>query len=436
MNKTIKKMIALGMGATMLLGTGAMALATDLSNYPAPFVKDGVFVGKIVIGEKAQSIDTVGALDIAASLQRSASAVVSTSGSSTTVEGGYRLDTPSDRIYLLEGFSIDSVTKDNLNLLSDNSFEDGEGTAYDYTQSIVFSKAQYIGATKHTEDTLDDFEAFDLSTTISPSSYLYVDKVDFTKTVNATKDSIIGQKIRLFGNDYTFSSESTGGASGKLVLYGSSEEVSITANDEATKTINGIDYTIKVIGFSSSGDKATITVNGVTDSVTQGNSKTIGGLKIYAKSVSSWNNGIDGFATLQLGANKLIFTNGEVVQAGSSETDIDGTYATIGGAPDAMTSLYIYNNAKDSSGPASYIGRGDPYIDPAFGSFKISYESDNYELGGPYSDIIAAQTIDSNRISATMTPADGAENTIYFDYGGQLAYDSNKGIKSALYRNG
>ncbi len=39
--KAIKKIVALGAGATMVGATLLGAMATDLSNYPAPFVQDG-----------------------------------------------------------------------------------------------------------------------------------------------------------------------------------------------------------------------------------------------------------------------------------------------------------------------------------------------------------------------------------------------------------
>jgi len=322
MNKTIKKIVAIGMGAAMLAGTVGMALATDLSNYPAPFVDNGVFVGKIVIGEKAMSIDTVGALDIAASLQRAASTVVSSSGSSTTVEGGFRLDTAGDRIYLNQTYSVDSVTKDNLNLLSDNEFDDASGTVYKYTQSVTFAKSVAGGDKpltygQHNMGSVDSFLGFDTTsaTPTSAAAALYTAEVDFSKAINASDSDVIGQKIVLFGKELTFSSE-TDLSQNKIVLYGSSEEVSLSPKDDVTKTVSGKDYEVKVIGFSSDGSKVTISVNGATDSITQATSKTIGGLKIYAKSVSSWNNGIDGFATLQLGAQKLTLENGQNVATG------------------------------------------------------------------------------------------------------------------------
>ena len=87
MNKTIKKIVAVAAIGVFGMSSIAAAHALDLSNYPAPFINNGAFVGKIVIGENAKAIDTVGALDIAASLQRDASMATSTSGTVTTTNG-------------------------------------------------------------------------------------------------------------------------------------------------------------------------------------------------------------------------------------------------------------------------------------------------------------------------------------------------------------
>jgi hypothetical protein len=418
MNKTIKKIAALSMGATMLAGTAAMALATDLSNYPAPFVKDGVFVGKIVIGEKAAAIDTVGALDIAASLQRSATTKVASSGSSTSVEGGFRLDTTGDRIYFNEAISVDSVSKDNLALLADGQFEDDEGTVYDYTQSVVFSKSQNLTFGQHGDSDVDSYLAFDLST--SASSQFYTTKIDFTKTLNTTNDNVIGNKITLFGNEYTFSSEST---SDKVVLYGSAEEVSLTTKDEVTKTVEGKEYKVKVIGFSSTGSKVTLQVNGATDSISEGSTKTIGGLKVYVKSVSSWNNGIDGFSTLQLGANKVVLQDGQAVQVGTSESDVDGTQVDIGGTATALTYIYVKAFASDSD--FDVLKAGGDFVDPTWGTFKITFPDSTFALTADSRDAIEVSESGSSRVIAKLPIIGGTTKTVYFNYGGALKWDSS-----------
>jgi len=446
MNKTIKKIVALGMGATMLAGTAAMALAaSDLSTYPAPFVKDGVFVGKIVLGEKAVSIDTIGALDIAASLQRAASTTVSSSGSATHVSGGFSLDTSGDRIYLGDRVSVDSATKDNLDILKDNTFEDSSGTDYGYTQSIVFGRtAANTGAAslsygQHSVSSVDSFLAFGVSSTTpnyANGNYLYTAKVDFSKAVNASDADVIGQKIVLFGKEYTFSSESSGN---KLVLYGSSEQVSMTPADAITKTIEGKDYAVKIIGFSSTGTKVTIQVNDATDSITEGTSKTIGGLKIYAKSVSSWNNGIDGFATLQLGAEKLTLEDGQEVTSGTSDTSVTGARVAIGSSDTSgnkvgsISSIYVSVNPNSD---IKSIKEGGSFADPVYGTFALQYTDTSSGLTDASRDLVEVRPSGSSRAQVTITPQGGSQTTLYFAYEASLgavpslAWDQNRAISA------
>lgn len=92
--QTVKKMSAVLAGATMIGATVLGAMAYDLSDYPSPFVKDGVFNGKLVVGEMAKPSDMIGVTDIAASLQAASKTPVAggVSGVSTTVTGGKSYD--------------------------------------------------------------------------------------------------------------------------------------------------------------------------------------------------------------------------------------------------------------------------------------------------------------------------------------------------------
>jgi hypothetical protein len=434
MNKTIKKIVALGMGATMLASTIGFALATDLSSYPAPFVQNGVFVGKIVLGETAASIDTLGAIDISTSLQRAATTKVAAAGASTSVSGGFRLDTAGDRMYLGDRPSVDSVTKDNLDVLKDNSFEDNEGTLYGYTQAISIGKGSYGGVltfSQHSQSSVDSFLAFDTSSaTPTLANNFYAAKVDFTKAVNATKAAVLGQKIILFGKEYTFSSESSGN---KLVLYGSSEEVSLQGKDSITKTIGGKDYKVDLVGFSSSGTSVTVLVNGDTGSLTQGSSKTIGGLKIYAKSVSSWDGGsavgTTGYATLQLGAEKLTLEDGQEVTSGVSDTSVTGARVYIASSQtnkiEAINSIYIYVNPNSDF---KALAEGKDFVDPVFGTFSVRYADTTNGLLDPSRDAITVAASGSTRAYVKLTALGGDEQTLFFDYNGALAYDINRNI--------
>jgi S-layer protein (TIGR01564 family) len=67
--KAIKRIAALGVGATMLGATMMGAMAADLNEYPNMFIKDGQFQGILVIGKDAAATDTIGMTNVALGLQ-------------------------------------------------------------------------------------------------------------------------------------------------------------------------------------------------------------------------------------------------------------------------------------------------------------------------------------------------------------------------------
>src|SRR3972149_3652918 len=89
LRKAIRKIAALGIGATMAGATilGAVT-AADLSEYPAPFIKDGKFSGVLVIGDKAAAEDVIGVSDIAVSLQFAATKAVKVGAAGTVTPEG------------------------------------------------------------------------------------------------------------------------------------------------------------------------------------------------------------------------------------------------------------------------------------------------------------------------------------------------------------
>src|SRR3989344_1900843 len=88
--RALKKVAARSTGVAMLGATLTGAMALDLKDYPAPFVKDGMYddTNVFVVGKNAMAADTLAALDVAANLQFLSKKAVSGSGSTVTVEGG------------------------------------------------------------------------------------------------------------------------------------------------------------------------------------------------------------------------------------------------------------------------------------------------------------------------------------------------------------
>ena len=107
LRKAIKKIMALGTGATMVGATLMGAMATDLANYPEPFIKDGAFSGVMVIGDKAAAQDVVGVSDIAVSLQFAATKTTGTTAGTEAVVTGdvFRISASGDELNLMESLS-------------------------------------------------------------------------------------------------------------------------------------------------------------------------------------------------------------------------------------------------------------------------------------------------------------------------------------------
>jgi hypothetical protein len=107
MRKTVKKIAALVAGTTMVGATIMGAMALDLSNYPAPFVTNGVFDGKIVVGSSAMTSDVVGAIDVAASLQAASTTttqvdIPGAAGTASVTGDNFEFRTGSDLLTLGE----------------------------------------------------------------------------------------------------------------------------------------------------------------------------------------------------------------------------------------------------------------------------------------------------------------------------------------------
>ena len=156
LRKAIKKIVALGTGATMLGATilGAMG-AADLSKYPEPFIKDGKFSGMLVVGDKAAAEDVIGVSDIAMSLQYAATTKVGTASTSVTTEGDvWRVGTSSKKLEMTneDGTTGNetirdiqtAIDEDELKALADGSITTEKGTA-GYNQYINFEDNQNRG---------------------------------------------------------------------------------------------------------------------------------------------------------------------------------------------------------------------------------------------------------------------------------------------------
>jgi len=125
--KAIKKIMALGTGATMMGATlmGAFA-AADLANYPAPFIKDGKFNGVLVVGDKAAAEDVIGVSDIAISMQFAATKAVKVGAAGTVTPEGeaWKVGTSTKILEISENLESGNANQESISNITSNSFID------------------------------------------------------------------------------------------------------------------------------------------------------------------------------------------------------------------------------------------------------------------------------------------------------------------------
>lgn len=429
MNKTIRKIVAFGMGAGMLLGTAGAALAAtyDLSSYPEPFVKNGAFVGKIVLGEKTGVADVFGALDISASLQRAASTSAGTSGGGTTAtaEDGYKFSESEELIF---GENLESVNPtvddtDLPDLLASGIVEADDGTEYEYDVEIQLPAAStaVVAANVNQHDLDDEYTDpvvyFDLGNGADQSLYHVVVDFDDTWSLNKDADDDTGinegsTTIELFGRAYTFDPNDVQGDQ-YMTLYGSDTTLLVGKGETKTITYNGKEYSVEVLGGNSDQSTAIIRIGSDTRTVKEGDSKTIGGLPIYVKDVFVSNIGGDDVSVqLFLGSNKIeiewaddasgeVKLNGQVVDS----VAVDVTDGGVDEWLDVQTLTFIVTPSDDD---VDYILPGGEYTDPLFGSFKFSFVGAEDLMEGK-EGLHFEQS--SKKLNVVFTPAGASEPT-------------------------
>ncbi|MBU4246549.1 MAG: S-layer protein [Nanoarchaeota archaeon] len=396
-------------GATLLGG----ALAADISDFQKMGPSDTV----VVVGASAATADVVGAINVGATLYGHGVTATSGAGAATTVvDGGVALFDSTNQLLLNSKMNVakDTVTANELPvLLKKSTFTNEDGTNYDYSQSIVVGSYPYV-LFGQTASGTDPVMHIKLST--STSSPIYTLKADFTKAVPFNATASKGQSITLFGMPFTVGSETDGDT---LVLYKSASDVSVGNGEQATVTVGATEYTITVRGFDTTNDAVILEIGGVTNSVKEGVSKKIGGVSVYAKTVSSWDNGNKGLAVLQVGSEKITLETGQAVTTGDSETAIDGTLVTVTGGISALTSLEIKVAAKDSD--SDEIISGKEFVDPFTGTIKISYTGVSSAVKADNRDQIKLRNSGDYKGYVTFKDANGKDATVYFVRGSETS---------------
>jgi hypothetical protein len=418
--KKISAIVASTIMAGMTFGFAAAAA------YPAPFVSGGAANVAIVYGTGTgvSSLDLVNAGYIQSNLQ---SKMGDSSDTDQTVTGEAKsLNSGSNLLYLLDDLAenVATITKDDLpTILADGKFVDDGGTTYEYEQTIAVGTSTTNRFSFGNSDSDFDDPALMLELSTSTGSPIYTWTLSFDKATPLNATDSEGEEITLFGKTYTIGTSTDGDT---LVLLGGAGAETVNVGETVPITVEGVVYQVTLDGLSSAATTvASITVNGETKTMTEGQTKTyvIDGkdIDVYAKTVFRTGDSGEGHVEVELGADKLTFETADAVSYGADATDIDGTLVTLTGTANnvmgSLTKLTVAVAAEDNDVNSVLVG--ESFTDPVFKTLKVDFNSvsdgpvftDEQDTGRT---LISLQSGGNRELEVKMTDKSGTEKTIPF----------------------
>ncbi|MBT4648487.1 hypothetical protein HOA56_04270 [archaeon] len=391
--KAIKKIAAVGAATTLVGATllSAMAQAPyDLNQYPAPYIADGVFdpaSAVIVVGEKAETSDVLGAIELAASLQAdSVSEIPVDTGApvAPTVDEGYKMSKSGNDLNYNEVLNaIDSklTANDMPDLLADGAYAESEGendNDEDYDQEIVFPLG--TGTLVYEQDDETDKTGTYLKFVEDTPAYQYTFEFDSDVTYDNTtaalaKADFEGSVIDVQGNLYTITgAKMTDNHLTKLELI-VGDVVRWVSQDAP---VNVGESTVTVVSVNTDGDQCGIEVDGETKWLSTGETKTIGSLEVGLLDAIAVHSELADQDTceLSLGSQELDLEDGEKVKINGVE--VDGSNVFLESSTRDRAATYgAWNGFGINWTPEDddlYLSAGDEWVDPVLGNFKLIFE--------------------------------------------------------------
>jgi len=344
--KTIKKILALGAGVTMVGATVMGAMAYDLASYPAPFVKDGAFDGAIVLGSGAAMADMLGAVDISTSLQ--ASSVVKKTveipgqtGKVTLQGDNFKLATGSDALELREpiGDVVDTIGEGDLSGLKSGSLSTSEGDT-DYQQYIRLKDASNlqtmaVNYRENDDNMMADYLVVDINKAFLEWEIQFASGFETSVDSTTRLTDLEDETLNIMGQDFSIvKADLINTQAGiEMTLMGGSSPATLREGETKTFTLDGVEYEVTLVfvsdpSSSSSDVEAKFMVNGeVTKALQRGDTATLsGGIQIGVRDILV--NSRDGVASFYLGADKIVFSDAnyalsDFTAAGNVEINTD-----------------------------------------------------------------------------------------------------------------
>lgn len=430
----LKKAIAAGALGALMAGS-TLAFAASLSDFPAPFVQTGTPNFLVVVGATAQVSDVVGAIDVAARLGGAPVTTTTTtcpgSTAGTSVSGeGRAASTTSTKIYLDDDMGKSglrtTMTADDLpTVLAAGTLADADAsTSHKYKQYIYLTPVATGGTAANYDVQFDRPSSWAASadgayniarfpTSPGTTDYFYKTYVTFDIAVNGT--TAVGEKMTLFGSEYTIGSSTDLITNKQLVLLGGSVTKSMFGAETATVNVDGTTYTVELVGVTST-PAVSIRVNGGTiESINSGSSKKVAGLNIYVSSAAqlSSTDQTKNYANLLLGSREIYLKNNSKVLTGNSgDTPLDGTFVELGLSSNKMTSITVYSGGSSSTN--DFLKVGGEYTDPAWKTFSIAFPSTTPGL--TEGNLIEVKNSGDNNEQFTWMNSNSQTATVNFAY--------------------
>jgi hypothetical protein len=422
-------MAAIAAGATVAFG--AFAQSTSLGDYVGGTASSPV-PPWVIIGPSNGNLqyhnDVIGAANIAAGVAGHVTTSQAVGGAAEiSVSGGVSLSTANTKIYGGDSINIakDTLTSEDLpTILASETFEDDDGSTYDYDQYLVVGGSTVGLSLSGDDDVLGEDPAALIDIGTVAGSPAYTMKVIFNDDLNFSDSAVDGNIIEFFGTEYTISSDSL---SDKIVLYGGASKQTLSEGETATVDVGGVSYEVSLIGVSDT-NTVIVKVNDVSRTIDEGSSRKVSGLEVYVDEVYFLQKEAQvSSARLSFGSSKLTFENTKEVSvgSGSDEEDIDNTEVTITQGTDGVSVLQIAVAAPDSDG--DFAAEDMPFVDPVFGTFKLAFGGASPSLADM--ELFAFDTSGDDTANLKMTDSKGESTSIEWGYD---SASSTQGGKTSL----
>ena len=350
--RVLKKIAALSTGAAMLGATmtGALALSYTLADYPAPFISNGVFSGVLAVGSNAAASDTIGQSVMLADLQTKA--VSPTGGTTVTITGGVSEDIPlGGNISDANTYTMDQeLADDDVESLLDDTIT-FQGAEYDIEEFLEVNQAgNAISVQTSLTSTEDDYQT-DVVLEVARDAIKYYYAFSESITVNQTTSSdpleikFLGKTLKITDIDDT--------TEGKFTAYVGSE---FFMDSGDAVVVDG--KTVKLTRVGSAG-AIVIDVDGVTETISSGSTKTVNAIEIVNdETFYDSNNQAASAASLIIGSDaQETYKDGDAY-AGEDKDNPDWVW-NVGNIKSATTSSTSSTTA-EFSGP--YFGIENDFI--------------------------------------------------------------------------